>query len=361
MRRVMLPIVLAGCLGGACPLAAEEYLHFYAAQVVDYSPGPGTAPFDDPLSALDGPGGYGSSDGSLEVVTLGLQGSITLGFDRDGQSLVIADGPGADFIVFENAFSMTGTGLTFAELIRVQVSSDGTHFAEFPVSCDVPGPVGPYEALDAGRVRGFAGVTPVRADVLNPDNPYDPYDPAAAGGDAFDLADLHPDELVRSGVVRLDRIRHVRLVDVRGDGSEMDCSDPPHPIYDPFGVMDPDYGLEPLSADVDAVAVVHGAPAPPERLIGDADEDGDVDFLDYARLKRHYGTPAAASWGDGDFNLDGRVDLDDYAAAEANFGRRLSGAGAAGAAGPAAAPEPGALALLAAGAAGLLRRRKHAR
>ena len=68
-------------------------------------------------------------DGSLDVVTLGNGGSITLGFAPSS----IVDGPGPDFIVFENAFYVDGDPNTpYAELASVEVSDDGQHFEAFP-------------------------------------------------------------------------------------------------------------------------------------------------------------------------------------------------------------------------------------
>ncbi len=55
-------------------------------------------------------------------------------------------------------------------------------------------------------------------------------------------------------------------------------------------------------------------------LPGDADEDGDVDLDDFARLKVHFGTPGGAAWGQGDFNGDGAVNLDDFMILKEHFG-----------------------------------------
>jgi len=217
-------------------------------------------------------------------VTLGQQGSITLGFD---EGLVLADGPGEDFIVFENPFIITtvpgSMGLTFAELLRVQVSSNGTDFAEFPTWCDAADPGYPFGGIDPSQVSGFAGVTPVCADA---DDPSNPFDPSEAGGDAFDLNALQ--EEVLDGRVDLDEIRYIRLVDVLGDGSEFDSEG--NPVYDAWGWFDmysPDMSEQrylPASADVDAISVIHGEPDPhDQRVPGDADKDGDVDSGDYGR------------------------------------------------------------------------------
>ena len=138
-----------------------------------------------PDVVLGSPKGAGASNGSFDVVTLGNGGSITLGFEPS----TIVDGPGPDFIVFENAFYVNGDpGQPYAELASVEVSDDGEHFQAFPCTASEA----PYESC--------AGHHPVYA---NPDkNAIDATDPALAGGDAFDLADL-----------ALPRVRYVRITD----------------------------------------------------------------------------------------------------------------------------------------------------
>ena len=158
-----------------------------------------------PEAGADGQGG-------LDVVSLGCGGQITLRFAGAG----VVDGPGADLLVFENAFAV-GAG-TFIEPARVLVSDDGTDWRAFP--CD-PG--------DADA-RGCAGVAVVRASSTNG---LDPTDPAEAGGDAFDLAD-----------VGLARARFVRLIDV---GLEYHDDD--------TWCLGPSGGF-----DLDALAAVHAAP-----------------------------------------------------------------------------------------------------
>jgi len=131
--------------------------------------------------------------GSLDVLSLGCGGSITVMLDGAG----IVDDEGPDLLVFENAFDFGDS--TFAEPARVLVSDDGEDWYEF-------------ECLPAGdgrRAPGCAGVTPTAT------APGDgSFDPDAAGGDAFDLAD-----------VGLDRARWVRLIDVTEEhyGDDMWC------------------------------------------------------------------------------------------------------------------------------------------
>ncbi len=323
---------------GASPLAS-----FFASRVVDYSPGPGHSSFPDPQLALAGPRGRGWSTQSLHVVTLGRQGELVLGF-QPGQAIAEAEGP--DFIVSENAFGTMD--LRFAELVRVGVSTNGIDYAFFPTWCGIAepptSPQGPaYAQIDPALVSGFAGVEPVHANVGPPEefgNDIDPFDPEQAGGDLFDLAGLAGHPLVLSGAVDLGRIYFVKLRDVLGDGSEQDSYG--NAVYDPTGDIEPDY---PTSADIDALTVLHGLPAPPA---GDATRDGAVDGADYTLWADHFGL-GGMTWEQGDFTGEGQVDGADYTIWADNYG--------SGGAGGAAVPAPSVIWLLAAGGA-LLRRRK---
>jgi hypothetical protein len=147
-------------------------------------PGPDFGQADLPQVVLGPPKGAGAVNGSLDVVTLGNGGTITVGF-----ASAMVDGPGPDFIVFENAFFAGGDPeMPFAELATVEVSEDGEHFEAFPCTATAA----PYGTC--------AGWHPVYA---NPDtNEIDATDPEVAGGDAFDLAEI--------GVARA---RYVRITD----------------------------------------------------------------------------------------------------------------------------------------------------
>lgn len=355
MKRAAILAALAACLALPAAAAAQQYMQFYASQVIDYDAGEGSDFFSDPELALGGPYGLGPGDGSFDVVTLGRSGSITLGFEP---GTVIADGSGADFIVFENAFLLDPN--VFAELVRVRVSSDGTNFAEFPTRCEVPGPVPPFGGIDPALVSGFAGVTPVLANVGDPNNERSPFNPAEAGGDAFDLAEIAGDPLVVGGLVDPNAIRYVQLVDVWGDGGESDSNG--DPIYDATGYgmfYHPDAPWElrqlPVSADIDSLAVINGL-AESGDLPGDTDEDGDVDWHDYLAVKTHFGFGPGASRLEGDLTGDGYVDFHDYVLVRENFGATGGPGGAGG-----AVPEPAALTILTLGALVCLRRRTHGR
>ncbi len=64
-----------------------------------------------------------ASGSSTDIVSLGEGGQIEVFFDG-----ALYNGEGADFAVFENSFAFN-----FLEVARVAVSSDGVHFAQFPM------------------------------------------------------------------------------------------------------------------------------------------------------------------------------------------------------------------------------------
>ena len=170
---------------------------WFATSVVDHEfgegPSEGQGTDDFPARVLGPPNGGGCCTGGLDVTSLGNGGWIILGFDA-----AIVDGPGADFIVFENAFDVGGNAeAPFAELASVAVSEDGDVWHEF--TCDAT--EYPFD--------GCAGWHPVLA---NDEQPYDPGEPELAGGDGFDLAQL--------GVQRANWVRITDRVDL---DDPLDC------------------------------------------------------------------------------------------------------------------------------------------
>ncbi len=140
---------------------------------------------------------------------------------------IIVDGPGPDFVVYENAFQVAPRMTdpedyclttpiedvrTFVDLGIVSVSEDGVNFREFP--CDVS--THPY--------RGCAGVRPV---LSNNTNRISPRNPALAGGDVFDLA-----------TIGLRRARFIRIQD--------------------SGILLGPIGETNAGFDLDAIAVING-------------------------------------------------------------------------------------------------------
>ncbi|MDX2108870.1 MAG: PEP-CTERM sorting domain-containing protein [Verrucomicrobiota bacterium] len=138
----------------------------------------------------------------FDVVSLGEGGQITLAFDP-----VLHDGPGDDLAVFENSFSDT-----FLELAFVEISSDGIHFVRLPNVSLTESAVGGNGSVDTTRIDGLAGK----------------YRNGYATG--FDFA--HTRGLPDAIGIDYDRISHVRLVDIVGDGRALDSTG--HPVYDPY-------------------------------------------------------------------------------------------------------------------------------
>ncbi|WDP90898.1 MAG: PEP-CTERM sorting domain-containing protein [Desulfobacter sp.] len=161
-------------------------------------------------------------------------GEITLTFDAP-----IMNGSGDDFAVFENGF-YSGSDL-FAELGYVDVSTDGINFARFGSVSLTPGPVGGYGGIDPSDVHNLAGKHP---------NAY-----GSSEGTGFDLEELSDNALVLSGLVDLDDINFVRIVDIPGSGDFLDSQG--NPIYDSWVT----WGSG--GVDLEAVGVINQAAAVP--------------------------------------------------------------------------------------------------
>ncbi|GBE30758.1 MAG TPA: T9SS type A sorting domain-containing protein [Bacteroidetes bacterium] len=155
----------------------------WADQVIEVSYGPGAGFGQDyfPENVLGPPDTSASvnapSQSPEQLLALGSGGYITLLFDGDG----IVNGPGPDFTVFENAFTVNGGSFVFRETAFVAVSEDGVSWHEFP--------------WDGITFSGLAGVSPTNGQA-------DPTDPNHSGGDSFDLENLG-----------LEVARFVRLTD----------------------------------------------------------------------------------------------------------------------------------------------------
>jgi hypothetical protein len=153
----------------------------FADAIVSFTPGPDAGFGSEALPdiVLGSPEGSGASAGSADVLSLGENGEIIL----EMTDLGIVDGPGPDLLVFENPF------LGWFEAGAVAVSEDGILWVEWP--CEASNVEDDYP--------GCAGTATV---YLNSLSGIDPTDPDAAGGDAFDLADLG-----------MERARFVRIRD----------------------------------------------------------------------------------------------------------------------------------------------------
>lgn len=194
------------------------------------------AAYGTPASVTGPPDAAGASyavPAASPVLSLGDGGFITVTFANP-----IADGEGPDFAVFENGFGTSGVML-FAELGFVEVSSDGVNFTRFPaVSCTPTATqTNAFTALDPANLHHLAGKHP------------------AGYGTPFDLA-----ALAGTPGLNLQRVTHVRIVDVVGDvkngqGSRDSLG---NWINDPFPTNFSTCGF-----DLDAVGVIHTAAADP--------------------------------------------------------------------------------------------------
>lgn len=131
--------------------------------VVSFSPGTGAGFGEDQLPGIvmGPPHGAGPNGGSLDVLSLGENGSIVLAFNG-----LIIDSPGPDLRIFENPFP------NWLELGIVSASADGENWVSWP--------------CDTDTLIGCAGIQPV---LSHPDNCIDAQGPGS-GGDAFDLSDI---------------------------------------------------------------------------------------------------------------------------------------------------------------------------
>ena len=154
---------------------------------------------------------------STDIVCLGRGGQITLTFD-----VPIVDGPGWDFATFENGFSDT-----FLELGYVEVSSNGTDFFRFSNDSLTESAVGAFGSVDATQITGYCSKY------------------KQGYGTPFDLAELDG----VSDLLDVNNISYVRIVDIVGDGTDLDSSG--DVIYDPY----PTSGS--AGVDLEAVAVLN--------------------------------------------------------------------------------------------------------
>jgi len=285
--------------------------------------------WDDPTKAL-GP----ATGEHYDIVSLGdldpneIQqgkppGEITLIFGNpdDPNNLTdpnyaIRDGHGYDFVVFENGhinnYSPTGgpvAGIMFTELAYIEVSSDGTHFARFPLVSLTEEPEGsyPYLTLEISNLHGLAGKHP---------NAY-----GVCTGTPFDLGMLADDSNVVSGLVDLNNIHYVRIVDIPGNGNFEDEAreliDPNtfpdwntylnnHPIYDAWLT----WGSG--GFDLEAVGVLRE-----QEYEADINLDGIVDFYDLDLFLRawlsHFGHDRWFARCDLADSKDRRINMRDFA------------------------------------------------
>ncbi len=181
-------IAANGCTGEQAAL--DPCAPHFAVDIVgspNFGPDATTGQNRLPEIVLGPPQGLGDENGNIDdVLSLGVGGEIIIELDPTG----IVDGPGADIIVFENAFYVSGQqNLPYAELGEISVSNDLMAWQSFTCHAESY----PYD--------GCAGWHPVYS---NPNNGVSPFDEAQAGGDTFDLATLG-----------LSQTRYLRIRDLK--------------------------------------------------------------------------------------------------------------------------------------------------
>lgn len=222
---------------------ATGYVNYLPSAALDesiagtYAQGAGVATmFQTPENALGENGGGIVTLGDLyqEQIDAGAApGEITLTFDA-----AIKNGDGYDFAVFENGF--VSGGLLFAELGYVEVSTDGVNFARFDSVSLTEGLVGAYGTIDPTDIHNLAGKHA---------NNY-----GTTGGTGFDLEELLDNALVLAGLVDLNEINYVKIIDIPGSGDYTDSLG--NPIYDAWVT----WGSG--GVDLDAVGVINAVPVP---------------------------------------------------------------------------------------------------
>ncbi|MCB0480347.1 MAG: T9SS type A sorting domain-containing protein [Flavobacteriales bacterium] len=163
-----------------------------------------------------------------QVVSLGDGGSAVVTFDGR-----LFNGPGADFVVFENSFSDD-----FLELAFVEVSKDGLNYWRFPSISETPNNVqmDPFGLMNPTNIYNLAGKY------------------RASWGVPFDL-----EELKDSLGADADSIYFIRVVDVVGSikpaFSRMDSRG--NTINDPYPTDYEVGGFYNGGFDLDAVGLIH--------------------------------------------------------------------------------------------------------
>ena len=220
----------------AIPYTSSSFQE-WASSVVSLARGP-----EDITNPNSPPASFGTianvlgpaNNSTTRVLSLGDGGSITLGFNTP-----IANGPGADFAVFENGFLSGPSGYAFLELATVQVSSDGVHFFGFPdVSLtQTTTQVGGFGLLDASNLYDLAGKY------------------IAGYGTGFDLSELAG----VSPLLNINDITEVKITDVVGS------INPEYGTYDSEGHLINDPFTTPFASggfDLNGVGVINMASVP---------------------------------------------------------------------------------------------------
>ncbi|MHA1894744.1 MAG: hypothetical protein ACTSX4_09595 [Candidatus Helarchaeota archaeon] len=192
----------------------------FVSRIVDFAKGTQQTA-GNPNSTLGIPTGGGKMAGGTDVFSLGgaggpVNGFIIYAFDGYETVPVIENGPGADFVIYENGFNLNGqpdSRIGFWEIVTVDVSSDGIIWARYPTWCDPNAPEGSgMSPSNRSHFSGVAGTWPVNVSEAHPE--FDPAIQSEGGGDFFDLEDLVSHPAVLNGSVNLMNINFIKVTDI---------------------------------------------------------------------------------------------------------------------------------------------------
>jgi hypothetical protein len=189
----------------------------WATEVLSYNQTPGVdSRWSDPNKTLGPATGnvndiFSLGDLSREQIAQGESvGWIILTFDEP-----IQNNRGYDFAVFENGLLSDFTtqegstaGELLAELAYVEVSSNGIDFVRFPSLSLTEQQGDLFSTIDMKNVYNLAGKHPNAYNVCT--------------GTPFDLQEISNHSMVTSGLVDINDIKYIRLVDIPGTGDFYD-------------------------------------------------------------------------------------------------------------------------------------------
>ncbi len=298
---------------------ADDVADFRPSGQYNYNPN-----YQDPMSITGRP--YNDAGWVYQIITLGDMdlamladyfgpaptgtyhpGEITAEFNHSP----IVNGPGPDFVTFENGFVLGWTTAEiFGELAYVEVSSNGTDFIRFPTHSLTPLWPGAYGCFIASGVFGMTG---------KHINAY-----GDQWGTPFDLAWIADHPLVLNGTVDLNNIRYVRQVDIPGGGPNDTKGKTTGLFFDSYGnpIFDSWVTWGSGGTDLDAIGVLNSSAV-------DSDGDHIVDYWDncpQTSNDKQYDTDRDGIGNmcdcdiDGDAGGDGSVNIGDYKVFRAAYG-----------------------------------------
>ncbi len=189
----------------------------WATEVVNYNQTPGVdSRWSEPNKTLGAATGnvndiFSLGDLSREQIAQGESvGWVIVTFDEP-----IRNNRGYDFAVFENGLLSDFTtqegsaaGEILAELAYVEASSNGEDFVRFPSLSLTEQPGDLFSTIEMNNVYNLAGKHPNAYNICT--------------GTPFDLQELANHSMVTSGLVDINDIKYIRLVDIPGTGDFYD-------------------------------------------------------------------------------------------------------------------------------------------